>query len=239
MLGRNVYGTYEEVKKILEESIKIEKAWPDIVDQVSKLTARVSCKLASRGWYVPWLDEVKRRELKDIRSLDKKDDPEIDQFFCDFYDRRLDDIRKEMTQRFPDRKNCLDEAFEAHLKGKYYLSIPVFLAQADGIFVDLTGLSKGVYQRIQSDPVTKTLINGLLLDDYTEVYLEHLNAPSTLILNKNERLKRPVVVGINRHMILHGESIDYGTKMNSLKAMSFLCFVKTTFENLSNLTTAP
>ena len=31
--------------------------------------------------------------------------------------------------------------------------------------------------------------------------------------------------GLNRHMVLHGESIDYGTKKNSLKTISLINYV--------------
>ena len=30
---------------------------------------------------------------------------------------------------------------------------------------------------------------------------------------------------LNRHMVLHGESLDYGTKINSLKAISLINYV--------------
>ncbi len=32
---------------------------------------------------------------------------------------------------------------------------------------------------------------------------------------------------LNRHQVVHGESLDYGTETNSLKAISFLFYIAT------------
>lgn len=35
---------------------------------------------------------------------------------------------------------------------------------------------------------------------------------------------------LNRHMVMHGDSVDYGTKKNSLKAISLLYYVAKALE---------
>jgi hypothetical protein len=42
---------------------------------------------------------------------------------------------------------------------------------------------------------------------------------------KDERISGQCFTALNRHQIMHGESWDYGTEINSLKAFSFLTFV--------------
>ena len=51
---------------------------------------------------------------------------------------RLDIIEEALIDSYPHRGHLFQQAFEAHREGKYGLSIPVFLTQADGIFWDQT-----------------------------------------------------------------------------------------------------
>lgn len=227
---------YKQAQAYVREIIDFEKNRSHYIDQYLDTLASAVIKLVEYGWYLPWLDSIKARDLKDIIKLYKTNRRgDIDNFFCNFFENWIDEIQEETTQRFPLRKDPLDQAFAAHKNNQYYLSIPVFLAQADGIFVDLTKLKKGIYERDKQAPMAQLWVNSLVLDDYTVAYLAHLNSPSTLMLNKTERVHRPVNQGINRHMILHGESTNYGDRINSLRALSFLYFVKTTVESAANL----
>jgi hypothetical protein len=232
-------GLIEDIKEsqaYLQQIVDFNNKFPDYVDQYLDTLASAVTNLVEYGWYLPWLDRVKLRDLKDIIKLYKANSQnDIDNFLCDFFERRLDEIQEEITQRFPLRKDPLTQAFTAHKNKQYCLSTPVFLTQADGIFVDLTSLKKGPYQRDKQVPMTQVWVNSLMLDDFTKAYLDHLNRTSTLILNKTERLTQPINKGINRHTILHGESTNYGDRVNSLKALSFLYFVKTTVESATKL----
>ena len=59
------------------------------------------------------------------------------------------------------------------------------------------------------------------------IYLHPLSIPLPLWMNRNERAERgDPCVGLNRHQVLHGESVDYGTEQNSLKAISLLSYLR-------------
>jgi hypothetical protein len=47
----------------------------------------------------------------------------------------------------------------------------------------------------------------------------------TLPINASENERPRNFNGLNRHMVLHGESLDYGSKVNSLKAISLVNYV--------------
>jgi len=47
----------------------------------------------------------------------------------------------------------------------------------------------------------------------------------TLPISASEHERGDAFVGLNRHQVLHGESTQYGTEMNSLKAISLLNYV--------------
>jgi hypothetical protein len=55
------------------------------------------------------------------------------------YRATLNEIQKEAEDEFPNRRIILKKAFNAHRHGDYELSIPVMLAQADGIGEEIFG----------------------------------------------------------------------------------------------------
>ncbi len=50
-----------------------------------------------------------------------------------------------------------------------------------------------------------------------------LTIPLPISASEYERATLPEV--LNRHAVLHGESLDYGTEANSLKAISLLYYI--------------
>ena len=119
---------------------------------------------------------------------------------------------------YPDRERILRDAFQAHREGKYTLSVPVFLAQADGITHDIT--RKQVFQESTREDIRKSLPPS----EYGfAVAILHL-----LVLRKLPLWKpgqRSSSQDLNRHGVLHGTSVDYDNEVNSLKAVSFLAWV--------------
>jgi hypothetical protein len=68
-------------------------------------------------------------------------------------------------------------------------------------------------------------------DEFTSAATAALFEKLPLVAGKEDRadvLKRSGKtewLELNRHLVLHGESVDYGTQMNSLKAISLLSFI--------------
>jgi len=140
-------------------------------------------------------------------------------------------IKEQLYTRYPNRKNVLESAFNAHDRGEYNLSIPVFLAQADGIGTQLLSGISPFSRKTSSTPrilVTAEEINRLSAQVDTTI-IEPLGLPlgMTARSNSSERLLHPHLY--NRHEVLHGISVDYGNKINSLKAISILGHLATVF----------
>lgn len=64
---------------------------------------------------------------------------EIDANAVGYYEERYSAIKASILSHFGARGHILGPAFDAHEQGLYCLSIPVFIAQADGIFRELRG----------------------------------------------------------------------------------------------------
>ena len=175
--------------------------------------------LAKQGWYVdpemPWDSEAPEALHHFLRG-------EIDQghhVLCAYFDRELGRIEGEIGRQFPERVPVLRQAFEAHRLGHYALSTPVFLAQADGICQQLTKCQ--LYTR--GGEQLKRALDGYHESPLLELLCTPLTENNPITFKPSERAG---LVGIlNRHAILHGESLDYGTHLNSCRAMSLLAYV--------------
>lgn len=107
------------------------------------------------------------------------------------------------------RRRLLRQALELHREERFAASIPIVLAQIDGIFIDATG-ENFRDQFFKAD-------NPKLVDDTTIAgHPLGLMAVSTLM---SRRVEHTALTGeLLRHGILHGRELAYDTLRNSTKA---------------------
>ena len=133
---------------------------------------------------------------------------------------RVGEIEIEICERYPSRESIVRDAFDAHRAGKYNLSIPVFLTQADGVWWDRFGIHFFSRHRGRS-------LRSANLDDIQscvfEVFYRVFELSAPLWMSQSERAAD--FRHLNRHQVLHGEVVDYGTEYNSLKAISLLAYL--------------
>jgi hypothetical protein len=117
-------------------------------------------------------------------------------------------------------------AFNAHRREEYVLSIPIFLAQTDGICKEMAGY----YLFIKSlhRPSTAKYVDQMIGDTFEAALLSPLTV--TLPISASEKERQVGNEALKRHTVLHGESLDYGTKVNSLKAVSLINYVANSFK---------
>ncbi|NJP10245.1 MAG: hypothetical protein HC866_12835 [Leptolyngbyaceae cyanobacterium RU_5_1] len=65
-----------------------------------------------------------------------------------YFTESLSRIEVELSSLCPDRAHIIKSAFEAHRRGEYILSVPVLLAQADGICQEK--INKEIYSKKKS-----------------------------------------------------------------------------------------
>jgi hypothetical protein len=196
----------------------------DLVEQFRKLPERTKqalIELGNRGWY---LDPSHHQFFELAGLLADADAADLEESMISYYSERLDEIEKSLIEAFPERASILGPGFAAHRRGEYVLSVLVFLAQADGIakhrFEDhyfLKERGKG------GRPRTAAYVDRTAGDAFREALMVPLVTVFPIAQSQGER-----GVGfshLNRHLVMHGESLDYGTMANSLKALSLLQYV--------------
>ena len=184
------------------------------------------------GWYPP--PDIALAQLRiwanGFRDPDEERAESARQIGFMVFRRDANKIGRTLVEQFPHRKRVLREAFDAHQHGRYYSSVALFLTQADGICHGAIGENICSGRTIASaDNLADHVQEGILRELFRGLMWEGW----PLALSGNNR---PAGFSeLNRHQVLHGESTDYGTEENSLKAMSFLNFCGFVFKSQVDL----
>lgn len=212
----------------------VEKVGPVIVDLAvayrdmpPKIQAAL-LTLGENGWYLdgqlgmPELWELEKLLLNGKLS-------EVDVILTQHYEGRLSEIESVLIKVLPHRERIFRATLSAHRRGEFELSVPVLLAQADGACLDLTGYP--FFMRKAGKPQVAQHIADAALDAFSAAILSPLANVLPINASEGERNRRVEDQGLtswrelNRHQVLHGESFDYGTQMNSLKAVSLINYL--------------
>lgn len=117
------------------------------------------------------------------------------------------------------RVKILNTAIEGHVNGYYDLTIPTLFSQIEGILVEgmltLDKTDRKVNYRMQKNFLAQVILGDTDKFSFNE---EIEKIYTTIVLAGFERGK-PINSELSRHAILHGEDVNYGTKLNSLKTI--------------------
>jgi hypothetical protein len=192
--------------------------------QAGKKSLPVAVKqLAEYGWFIQM--DFGINELQQLsQDLNSERGDRVNTQMVKFFEKNQKKILKRLVDRFPERKEVLNSAFKAHKRKEYFLSVPVFLSQSDGICKKITHKSLFGGDKAKAKefkPHTYNWANQYEAESIYSIMLEPLKHKGGF--NKHYSEFNPI--GISRHDILHGASTDYGTQLISCKAMSMVSFV--------------
>jgi len=138
---------------------------------------------------------------------------------------RLSGIRDELATQFPRRRELLLAALDAIDHGQHLLAIPVLLAQVDGVCKDVANSYFFIQARdkVGKRPEVSSYVRQIASSALGDAFMHPFE--KIMPIGQSQKQRNGNFVGLNRHMVLHGESLDYGTPINSLKAVSLLNYV--------------
>ena len=136
---------------------------------------------------------------------------------------------------FKKRKRIIDQAIDAYTRGQYYLSIYALTPQVEGIVWDNLSPDKKALKDIESSPNEKlrslteemmskieTTFFNVAIHDIFGTITEEKYFPLYKWANFNNYEDTGE---LNRHTILHGISVNFAFKANSMKLIFFLDFL--------------
>jgi hypothetical protein len=167
--------------------------------------------LLNYGWYIS--AQMKMKKISEVIELIKsKKTVEAESILINFFKENLTKIEEQLITKHSDKKPVFAEAFKAHRSNMFYSSTILFLSQGDGIIDGKIFQNRKNLDKHLDKEKNPNFVN-LLKEDSS------LNVPSIKI-NKSKYFSK-----LNRHSVMHGKSTDYGTEINSFKALSLCCFV--------------
>ena len=198
------------------ESIKyVQKKTPDSLIELSKY-----------GWYIGY-DSLPKTPIELSVKLRDGKEKEVDELLSDYYQTELRNIEKRLIGLNPGRKALIKEGFNNHHNKYFYSSITLLLTQADGLCYDRA--KKFYFQnnnKLKRSKIYQPAILGDLVDN-NKMFLKEFLAPMDNPTALNEFIQNieNFPVRLNRHEIIHGIDVEYGTRLNSLKTISFLNYL--------------
>ena len=215
-----------ELPKLLAEQQKqFAEYQRRLATEIPERDRKALQRLGEEGWFLD--PEMPLSLIQEIELLDEHPN-EMAEWLSDFFRTRLDVIEGVLVDSYPRRGHLFQQAFEAHRERKYGLSIPVFLTQADGIFWERTPGGKNLFSSKRKRTCKEYALQ--ISDSHILAYLHPLSSTLPLWMTSKERGNS--FVGLNRHQVLHGESVDYDTERNSLKAISLLTYLRWIFNKI-------
>lgn len=183
--------------------------------------------LANNGWYFDF--DLLTSDLFEIANAFAENDIEnVEAALADYFHSHRIKIREFLINQFPNRRHIFEAAFEAHEHEKYVLSIPVLMTQIDGMCKDKTDASFfiGGNQKKLSKSLAEIVAESYLglfvapVEEKTSVRMSFDDREKFLEENLQKEFKE-----VNRHLVLHGECVDYDTYINSIKMISLAYYL--------------
>lgn len=186
--------------------------------------------LANLGWFPS--GRMGFSEIHAFRALcDSGDKSAVDTAMIEWLDGELGHIQTRASNRFPNRSHILASAFRAHDVRQYELSVPVLMAQVEGMCLEVVG--KKLFSTKNGVPATRAAtdrFSQMALSDALLLPFRELNGFTASEAARHQWPDTP-----NRHEVLHGIATDYGTRENSFKTISlveyFITFVAPRFDS--------
>lgn len=205
---------FKQIQKVNEF-----KSW--LVEQIEK-TPESLLLLSKYGWYLDYDSHISLPGK--LAELIKKDNiKELDDYLTDYYTERFDRIISELIRRHPARKEIFNHVMIAHKEKLYFVSIPCILSQIDGISNDYT--KKKFFIKDKNNKYLSEVTGEIAkISRFTmDAFLTPLTSQTPIMANESILGEFPIE--LNRHRILHGTDITYGTETNSLKCISLIKYL--------------
>jgi hypothetical protein len=185
--------------------------------------------LGMHGWYLDFKMPLSKL-WKFQKAFSKGNAEDAEKALADYFEGRLNEIEISISERFPHRAHFVRAAFDAHRRKEYVLSIPVLFAQSDGMCKE--SVNQYLFVKRGKKPGTAVYVEQVASDTFRAALLSPL--AQTLPISASEGQTPRSSNALNRHTVLHGVSLDYGNRINSLKAISLLNYLAQVLENESD-----
>jgi hypothetical protein len=189
--------------------------------------------LAKRGWFVSTFFGLSELDLL-AQSASTLTPDDLDLLIAQLYREGIAKHGQEMLKEYPGRAFLLRPAMDAHLRGEYAISIPIYFILVDGIcferaqkylFQESGDMHIASHARAELGAIKEQAVENSITGFFSlmsGIIWESISEKPPLAYNEKAR-NAFQYDGLNRHTVLHGiADQNYATEENSLKVFSLL-----------------
>ncbi len=229
-----------------EQARKLSVIWETFkqnLDRAEIESSEISdLMVQARFWFPPSGSLGIIHAIRKLKDETKATPESVRQIIVDYYEKEnfsnlksmIDDWRE--NPYFSNRMHIITDVLEAHIDGKFTLSIPALLPLVEGILTDIVGRratrAEGIgnwagaaiekmysdsFRESSKDAVIAFITGSSVYESIDPVFFTPSAFPTWLA---NHGLEGKQI--LQRHAILHGVQTDYDSKENSLRAFLIL-----------------
>jgi hypothetical protein len=203
------YFTKAETKKMLKRAVEGYSKFLGLSEIGLK-------SIAGYGWYIDGRITMGYTTQLMEKAV-KRDSEFLDNFFVKYYRKNIDSLIEILKNRQDTRQKIIIEGLDCHKEKKYYASTILFLSQADGI------CNGQLFMTRKNKESLKKFLSKSKNGNFINILLGMITGESAIDVGYSKR--EEFDSNLNRHAVVHGLDVNFGTEKNSLKAFSLLCFV--------------
>lgn len=227
-----IQKTFENINKIHASIPKFDSpflqqlsSFQEIGDRLKEYqekTPNYLLLIAQNGWYME-LDCEMSFPSEIAKDFEKNNADVANQKLIKYYTDNVSRIFLELSSRHSFRKTIFDQILSSFERGEYYCVIPTILTQVDGICFDFT--QKKFFIKEKNNAYLPQISSELekSVGSFLNIYLSPLKNQTPIMVQERQISEFPCK--LNRHEILHGINVEYGTKENCLKVISLLKYI--------------
>jgi hypothetical protein len=205
----------ESIASLSETEIQLlfEKVFQRVMGDSTQYAAKV---FSQNGWFMDM--QFPAAPASDVASyFETANQNRGEAVLAGYYRRRTPEIENELLLKYPSRARILGKAFRMHQDEEYDISIPLFLIHADGICKEVFG--RLFFKVDKAGLIARASVEKRKIGWIWNAVTEPFRSELSIAKGSNDP------TAWNRHVILHGSNVNYGTEINSLKAISLLSFL--------------
>lgn len=208
-----------------------EKAYHAVKDNIPYYT---KC-LADIGWYINDSTTLGVSiHAYYFFKLDRID--VVDKIFSEYVESEINKIFDRLINLYPDITVALNEAKSCVDNEMYFAAIPLLVSMSEYIAEKISKKSHFLFTTEKRGPKRfnkAELLYGSKLAKH-DLFGHRSIIAKNHSFNEHDKFSLSDSNKINRHAILHGRDIKYGTRVNALKTISFLNYVELTLRGVES-----